>query len=209
LTYRKKALSIVGAQAQGCTWYAYFQGLLHCPLPNFIQNSPVMERLWSVGVNRFKSIDNLGEPIGYYEDVKKKVTLINSIFKLLFQVWNEGTSGTEGGLRLYLREIIPLLTTAIESPQWRMKALAARAMATVASKLGESLPRLDKKTLLAFLINALGGRTWNGKESVLLAVRELVSAANNGIKDILTNDENLKEELLVDQVLRKLRKLYN
>jgi proteasome component ECM29 len=168
-----------------------------------------MERLWSVGVNRFKSIDNLEEPIGCYEDVKKKVTLINSIFKLLFQVWNEGTSGTEGGLRLYLREIIPLLTTAIESPQWRMKALAARAMATVASKLGESLPRLDKKTLLAFLINALGGRTWNGKESVLLAVRELVSAANNGIKDILTNDENLKEELLVDQVLRKLRKLYN
>ena len=36
-----------------------------------------------------------------------------------FQVWNEGTSGTEGGIRLYLREIIPLLTSALESPQWR------------------------------------------------------------------------------------------
>ena len=82
----------------------------------------------------------------------------------------------------------------------RMKALAARAMATVASKLGDSLPRLDQKTLLAFLVNALGGRTWNGKESVLLAVRDLVSSANAGIKAILTNDENLKEELLVDQV---------
>ena len=74
------------------------------------------------------------------------------------QVWSEGTSGTEGGIRLYLREIIPLLTSAIESPQWRMKALAARAMATVASKMGDSLPRLEQKTLLAFLINALGGR---------------------------------------------------
>ena len=73
-------------------------------------------------------------------------------------------------------------------------------MATVASKLGDSLPRLDQKTLLAFLVNALGGRTWNGKESVLFAVRDLVSSANAGIKAILTNDENLKEELLVDQV---------
>ncbi len=60
------------------------------------------------------------------------------------KVWSEGTSGTEGGLRMFLREIIPLLTTAIESPQWRMKALAARAMATVATKLGDSLPRLDQ-----------------------------------------------------------------
>lgn len=37
----------------------------------------------------------------------------------VLQVWNEGTAGTEGGIRLYLREIIPLLTSALESPQWR------------------------------------------------------------------------------------------
>lgn len=81
-----------------------------------------------------------------------------------------------------------------------MKALAARAIGTVASKLGDSLSRLDQKTLLAFLVNALGGRTWNGKETVLVAVQQLVSSATVGVREILLNDEHWKEEMLVDQV---------
>ena len=87
-----------------------------------------------------------------------------------------------------------------------MKALAARAMATVATKLGDSLPRLDQKTLLAFLINALGGRTWNGKESVLFALRDMVTSSPINIKTLMSTDENLKEELLVDQLIKECLK---
>ncbi len=63
-----------------------------------------------------------------------------------------------------------------------------------------------QKTLLAFLINALGGRTWNGKESILLALRDIVSSSPNNIKTLLSTDENLKEELLVDQLIKECLK---
>ena len=53
-----------------------------------------------------------------------------------------------------------ILEVAIESQQWRVKAQAARAMGTVATKLGPGLPQREQKLLLTILINALAGRTW-------------------------------------------------
>ena len=53
-----------------------------------------------------------------------------------------------------------ILEVAVESQQWRVKAQAARAMGTVATKLGPGLPQREQKLLLTILINALAGRTW-------------------------------------------------
>ena len=52
------------------------------------------------------------------------------------EVWNEGTPGTEGGIRLFLSEILALLEVAADSAQWRVKAQAARATGKIAQKLG-------------------------------------------------------------------------
>ena len=89
------------------------------------------------------------------------------------EVWNEGTPGTEGGIRLYLPEIISLLSVAIESPQWKVKSEAARAMGTVAMKLENAIPPKEQKHLLTLLLNALAGRTWTGKEALLGALADL------------------------------------
>ena len=82
------------------------------------------------------------------------------ILEIWGEVWADGTPGTEGGIRLYLKEIVAILEVAIESQQWRVKAQAARAMGTVATKLGAGLPQKEQKLLLTILINALAGRTW-------------------------------------------------
>jgi hypothetical protein len=48
-----------------------------------------------------------------------------------------------------------------------VKAQAARAMGTVATKLGGTIAPATQKRLTDLLLAALAGRTWTGKECVL------------------------------------------
>lgn len=79
------------------------------------------------------------------------------------EVWLDATPGTEGGLRLYLTEIVTLCQKGLEAQSWPTKAQAARAMKTVASKLGANLGPPHLGMLLKALLAGLGGRTWTGK----------------------------------------------
>jgi hypothetical protein len=96
-------------------------------------------------------------------DEKRSTDEEESLLDVWEEVWSECVPGTEGGIRQYLREIMALLSVAIEAPQWRLKAQAARAMGTVSVKLANDLPQEEAKQLLTLLVNALAGRTWDGK----------------------------------------------
>ena len=72
-------------------------------------------------------------------------------------------TGTEGGVRLYLPELTELTQTALQSQSWSMKAQAAAAMNTMATKLGSNLGPPQLGLLLTALITGLAGRTWTGK----------------------------------------------
>jgi len=72
-------------------------------------------------------------------------------------------AGTEGGIKLYLGEIVALLRETLSSQAWGTKAQAARAMATVAEKLGANLGPPHLGDLLEALLAGLQGRTWAGK----------------------------------------------
>ena len=55
-------------------------------------------------------------------------------------------AGTESGVRLYLPELTELTQQALQSQSWNMKAQAAAAMNTMATKLGANLgpPQLGR-----------------------------------------------------------------
>ena len=72
-------------------------------------------------------------------------------------------AGTEAGVRLYLREIMELSQTALQSQSWHMKAQGAAAMSLVAQKLGANLGPPHLGVVLSALVAGLGGRTWTGK----------------------------------------------
>ena len=69
----------------------------------------------------------------------------------------------EGGIRLYLPEITAMLVELIDASAWTTKAQAARAMATVAQRLGSQLGPPHLGQLLDALLAALLSRTWTGK----------------------------------------------
>ena len=76
--------------------------------------------------------------------------------------------GTEAGIRLYLTELTELTQVALQSQSWAMKAEAASAMNTMATKLGSNLGPPQLGHLLNALLSGLSGRTWTGKVSIFL-----------------------------------------
>ncbi|QQP57696.1 Uncharacterized protein FKW44_002769, partial [Caligus rogercresseyi] len=56
-------------------------------------------------------------------------TTQEDILQIWKDIWNEGTSTSESGIILYLREIVELLSSSMEAQQWKVKSQAAKAMA--------------------------------------------------------------------------------
>jgi proteasome component ECM29 len=88
------------------------------------------------------------------------------------EVWNEVTPGMEAGIRLHLSEITEMLTELIDHAAWSTKTQAARAMATVAERLGSGLGQPQLGQLLEALLAALSSRTWTGKAGSSLSSRQ-------------------------------------
>ena len=123
------------------------------------------------------------------------------------EVWTDGTPGTESGIKLYMKEIVALLSSALESTQWKMKAQSSKAMGAIGSKLKSQIPVKEQGTLLVQLIEALAGRTWTGKESILIAIKDLIEANPENVSNMLVDANNpLTEDILIKCLLRECGK---
>ena len=151
-------------------------------------------------------------PIAFLAMHEEKTEANKESLEVWEEVWNEGTPGTEGGIRLYLTEIISLLSAAIESPQWKIKAEAARAMGTVAHKLEDAIPVKEQKHLLTILLNGLAGRTWNGKEAILTALSSVCKSGAPSVRELLKGEAmeadsgKIDEEALVQCLFKECKK---
>jgi len=89
------------------------------------------------------------------------------------ELWLDVVPGTEAGLRLYISDIVPYLQRAITSPSWKLKAQAASSIDFIATSLKDQLEVAQRDVLLRILLDALSGRTWDGKEHLLHALASL------------------------------------
>ncbi|CAG5117500.1 unnamed protein product, partial [Candidula unifasciata] len=111
-------------------------------------------------------------------------------------VWNEIAPGTEAGIRLYLPEIVALLSSCLQSQTWSFKVQAAQAMATVAQKLQSQLGQPYLGDLLSALLDGLSGRTWEGKAAFLKALSATCISCKEEIikaETAETSQPNLKQ----------------
>ncbi|XP_069674508.1 proteasome adapter and scaffold protein ECM29 isoform X2 [Periplaneta americana] len=118
-------------------------------------------------------------------------------------VWHEATPGTESGIRQHTAEICDLLKTALESPSWTMKAQAANAVCTVATKIGPTMSIDHRNSLINILVTGLSGRTWNGKENLLKALATICSSCRSELKQ---EEFRPMADILVDAMLKECRK---
>ncbi|KDR13581.1 proteasome-associated protein ECM29 homolog isoform X2 [Zootermopsis nevadensis] len=118
-------------------------------------------------------------------------------------VWHEATPGTESGIRQHAAEICELLKVALESPSWTMKAQAANAVGTVATKIGQTMSAERRNSLIDILVTGLNGRTWNGKENLLKALATICSSCKSELKQ---EEFRPVVDTIVDAMLKECRK---
>lgn len=111
-------------------------------------------------------------------------------------LWNEITPG-DAGLRMNLQVIIPKLEAGINSDSWPRKTQAANGIQTIATRLSDILEEKDRLRLIEVLLNAMQGRTFQGKARLLQALSALCKRLN--YSDAITNG-------IVEAILKECRK---
>ncbi|NXA53460.1 ECM29 protein, partial [Nothocercus julius] len=119
------------------------------------------------------------------------------------EVWQENVPGTQGGIRLYMQELIVITQKALQSQSWKMKAQGAAAMASIAKQTGSLVPP-HLGIVLSALLQGLPGRTWAGKEELLKAIASVVTTCNAELQVSVPGQPSVSE--VVQAVLKECRK---
>nr|XP_054507569.1 proteasome adapter and scaffold protein ECM29 isoform X5 [Agelaius phoeniceus] len=119
------------------------------------------------------------------------------------EVWQENVPGTQGGIRLYLQELISITQKALQSQSWKMKAQGAAAMASIAKQTTSLVPP-HLGMVLSALLQGLPGRTWNGKEELLKAIASVVSACSAELQKSVPGQPTIPD--VVQALLKECRK---
>ena len=89
------------------------------------------------------------------------------------EVWEENSSGASSTVRLYLDEILASALARLGSSQYQIKRQGASALAGLATAAPDVVAGKAPE-MLAALTKELPGRVWEGKESLLPAVADVV-----------------------------------
>lgn len=92
------------------------------------------------------------------------------------ETWKENVGGARA-ITLYLAEIVALVTSNIKSTKWPVKHACCLATASVVSSgdTSEQYTAAQAQLLWPIVEEALGGKTWEGKEKVVLAFPKFVA----------------------------------
>lgn len=113
------------------------------------------------------------------------------------ELWLEVSPG-DGGIRMNLDSIIPMLERSLEDQSWLIKAQSANSITTIASRLGTNLGSAERERLISCLLANISGRTFQGKERLLQALSSLC-------KD-LKKEESSSYTTIIDAIMRECRK---
>lgn len=84
------------------------------------------------------------------------------------QAWDENVGGSRTVL-LYIKDIVGLAMEHLDSPRWSVKHTSAFAIAESVGSMSNEISAPDAETLWPALEKAMSGKTWDGKERVLIA----------------------------------------
>ncbi|CAH1134863.1 unnamed protein product [Ceutorhynchus assimilis] len=149
-----------------------------------------------------KSHSKVVLPLVFFAFHSEKTPETQHTLDMWNEIWSEHSPGTESGIRQNIEPICDMLKTALESSSWTIKAQAANAVATVASKLGSTMDAQHTNSLLNILITGLNGKTWKGKDKLLKALCSICSDCKNTVKD----NKEISPDIIVQAICKEARK---
>ncbi|RMZ81948.1 hypothetical protein DV737_g2240, partial [Chaetothyriales sp. CBS 132003] len=90
--------------------------------------------------------------------------------------WKDNIGGSRA-IQLYLNEIVALISTHITSPSWPVKHACCFAVADIVETMvgaQSQFSEKEAKLLWPLVEEALGGKTWDGKERIVLMLPKFV-----------------------------------
>ncbi|OAL70156.1 hypothetical protein A7D00_5686 [Trichophyton violaceum] len=97
------------------------------------------------------------------------------------KTWNDNVSGSRV-ISLYLDEILDLVSTKLDSPQWPIKHASALSVAKAVLSNDKNMDIPTARSLWPHLEKALEGKTWDGKDKVLEALVKFSSLSKAFLK---------------------------
>lgn len=113
------------------------------------------------------------------------------------ELWLDVSPG-DAGIRMNLESIMPMLEKSLEDSSWCIKAQAANSINTIATRLGKNLDHAERNRLINALLQAISGRTFQGKERLLEALASLC--------DGLKKDDSQIHKQIIDAVMKECNK---
>ncbi|KAF1996134.1 ARM repeat-containing protein [Amniculicola lignicola CBS 123094] len=113
--------------------------------------------------------------------------------KLFEETWSDNVAGSRSVL-LYLKEIIALADTYLESQKWNLKHTAAKTVADAMTSIStgnDEIGKSNAEIIWPALDKAAGGKTWDGKEIVLEAFVRFVERG----KSLWGEDAKMKKQI--------------
>ncbi|KAJ1549267.1 hypothetical protein HK405_006790 [Cladochytrium tenue] len=118
-------------------------------------------------------------------------------------VWEENTAGASAAVGLYLSEIVVLCRDLLASTSlWHVKRQVGTTLGSAAAAVGDKMGK-QMATVMPLLVDALSGRTWDGKEAVL---EGLVVCAVEGKAYLLAEENKGALDNIFKVVVREAKK---
>lgn len=146
-------------------------------------------------------------PLAYYgmHDANKEVA---DAWK---DVWEDNTAGASSALRMYINECVALLGALVGgSSSWTVKKQAGETVKDLAKALSGGtggsvlVPHMEKLTKI--MLEAIGGRTWDGKEAVLEGFVGVVVSGKDYFTSLSAADGAKKLEEIFKVMVRESKK---
>ncbi|CCE65356.1 hypothetical protein TPHA_0K02260 [Tetrapisispora phaffii CBS 4417] len=134
--------------------------------------------------SQFESVAGIYIPLVFIasNDSDKESALIYG------QIWTESSSLGSGTIKLYLDEIIKMLSENINSTDFSIRRTCAGSVSILSSKIDNTITKVQVSKLFDIILQALNGRSWSGKEAIVEALVELTLK----FKDTFNENEELK-----------------
>ncbi|SJM88352.1 related to Proteasome component ECM29 [Zygosaccharomyces bailii] len=114
-----------------------------------------------------------------------------SIRAFFTKIWTESSSSDIGAVKLYLEEIVDLLEKNIGSNDFAMRRTCAKSVCLLCDKVDATVPAKVLAQLFSITIEALKGRTWEGKEVIVEAMVALAVK----FRDYVSTHSELKDSI--------------
>lgn len=138
----------------------------------------------------FNSVESAFLPLAFIA----KHDFDSNVSKYFDKEWSDSTGGS-GAIKLYIQEIIGLISDHIKSQDFQVRQVCAKSIVEVSNKINGAQglgPIAD--SLFEILLESCKGRSWKGKEEIL---ESLVSLSVNSRVFIFKNS---KDPELIDKI---------